>query len=227
MGPIEPKGKSGVSVRVKPTRNTRRMTLRVSQLDGRVTLTVPRGSSLRSVQKFVDSHSDWIETAQKRVPDAVAIAPGARIPFEGRLLDIVAGSGRAAKIMNDHIVVPATSPGRALAARLKLMAREILQRDCRHFANELGRDLGRITLRDTRSRWGSCSAKGDLMFSWRLIMAPPEVLTYVAAHECAHLVEMNHSSAFWGLVEDLAPNHEPHKAWLKTNGAGLHAYRFD
>ena len=86
--------------------------------------------------------------------------------------------------------------------------------------------LARITLRDTRSRWGSCSHEGALMYSWRLIMAPPAVLTYVAAHEVAHMLEMNHSDRFWAVVDQLYPGWEAQRRWLHTQGAALHALRF-
>jgi len=118
------------------------------------------------------------------------------------------------------------SPAR-LKAFLKLQARGRLQVACEFYAERLGRGFGKITLRDTRSRWGSCSANGDLMFSWRLIMAPPEVLDYVAAHEVAHLVEMNHSAAYWDVVRGIYPDYEAPRCWLKANGGLLHRYRFD
>jgi hypothetical protein len=86
--------------------------------------------------------------------------------------------------------------------------------------------VARITLRDTRSRWGSCTADGALMYSWRLILAPPSVLDYVAAHEAAHLVEMNHSARFWALVERLCPDWQAERAWLRREGAALQAWRF-
>ncbi len=90
----------------------------------------------------------------------------------------------------------------------------------------VGRPFHRLTLRDTRSRWGSCTVDGGLMYSWRLAMAPPEVLDYVAAHEVAHLVEMNHAPAFWAVVRRLVPDYAPRRAWLKQHGQRLHAYRF-
>ncbi|MBE0554766.1 MAG: M48 family metallopeptidase, partial [Rhodobacteraceae bacterium] len=96
-----------------------------------------------------------------------------------------------------------------------------------HYAGLLGRRVTGITLRDTRSRWGSCTAAGRLMFSWRLIMAPPAVLDYVAAHEAAHLVEMNHSPAYWAVVGRIFPGWQAQRGWLRRHGPGLHALRFD
>ncbi|WP_347852611.1 M48 family metallopeptidase, partial [Planktomarina sp.] len=111
-------------------------------------------------------------------------------------------------------------------AFLKLQARLALQEAVDHYSERLGRPYGRLTLRDTTSRWGSCSTQGNLNFSWRLIMAPPEVLRYVAAHEVAHLEQMNHSAAFWALVERLFPGHQAQRDWLKHHGEDLHRYQF-
>ncbi|HHL21369.1 MAG TPA: M48 family peptidase, partial [Aliiroseovarius sp.] len=113
-----------------------------------------------------------------------------------------------------------------VAALFKQEARARLSAATARHGAALGRAPAALTLRDTRSRWGSCSAEGRLMFSWRLVMAPPEVLDYVAAHEVAHLAEMNHSRAFWDQVERLMPGYQPHRLWLRKNGALLHAYQF-
>ncbi len=142
---------------------------------------------------------------------------------------IIAAPGRSVRLGDGVIEVPerdvARTPAR-LAAFLKHHARLALADASAHHAANLGRKHGRITLRDTRSRWGSCNARGDLMYSWRLIMAPPEVLDYVAAHETAHLVEMNHSDAFWAQVAKTCPDFGPPRLWLKRNAQSLHRYRF-
>ena len=88
----------------------------------------------------------------------------------------------------------------------------------------LGKPHGRIAVRDTRSRWGSCSSKGTLSFSWRLVLAPPFVLDYLVAHEVAHLAHMNHSAAFWALARRLAPRMPEAELWLKVHGPVLHRY---
>ena len=110
--------------------------------------------------------------------------------------------------------------------RCKGGARDRLAGACDDYAALLGKPYARITLRDTRSRWGSCTSDGRLMFSWRLIMTPPEVLDYVAAHEVAHLAQMNHSPAFWAEVTRIYGDYQAPRQWLRDHGGGLHRYRF-
>jgi predicted metal-dependent hydrolase len=106
------------------------------------------------------------------------------------------------------------------------MARDRLVAASEHYADLLGRPFGKVSLRDTRSRWGSCTSEGNLMYSWRLILAPVDVLNYVAAHEVSHLAEMNHSQAFWSEVERLMPGYAAPRKWLKQHGAELHRFQF-
>ena len=111
-------------------------------------------------------------------------------------------------------------------ALLKELARERLATSARRHSRAVGREFRQLTLKDTRSRWGSCSAEGNLMFSWRLILAPPSVLDYVVAHEVAHLRHMDHSRAFWNVVRKVCPEYQAPRNWLRREGAGLHRYRF-
>ena len=112
----------------------------------------------------------------------------------------------------------------ASAIILRREAKRELEAASLRYARELGLVIRRVTVRDQSSRWGSCSTTGVLSFSWRLILAPHHVLDYLAAHEVAHLVEMNHSAKFWRLVRRLCPDHERAKAWLDAHGADLHRY---
>lgn len=163
----------------------------------------------------------------KHVP-AERIGFGSRLPVEGRLARVVPTEARRGELAGDLIEVPrkAAAPGVHVETMLKSLARDRLEETSRRHAGSLGRPFSALALRDTRSRWGSCSSAGRLMYSWRLIMAPPEVLDYVAAHEVAHLAEMNHSPAFWRTVKQLCPGYEAPRAWLRREGAGLHRYRF-
>ncbi|MEP3672624.1 MAG: SprT family zinc-dependent metalloprotease, partial [Hyphomicrobiales bacterium] len=138
--------------------------------------------------------------------------------------------GRVQSVVDDDhmntLLVPGDSQHfeRRLTDWLKKQAREDITKACIHHANNLGLHYRSITIRDQRTRWGSCSSGGRLNFSWRLILAPMEVLDYVAAHEVAHLEEMNHQPQFWRLVEKTCPNMQEHRNWLRNNGHELHQY---
>ncbi|MGM0660197.1 MAG: M48 family metallopeptidase [Pseudomonadota bacterium] len=221
-------GAPPVALTLRHSPRARRISLRVSGLDGRVTLSVPLGMSEAAALDFARSKTGWLRAQLARQPECVEVAPGLDLPLEGRLLRIAAGEGRAVRLGEDAIHVP--GPDARVAARLegwlKVRARDRLVQASDRYAARLGRGYSRITLRDTRSRWGSCSSKAALSYCWRLIMAPPEVLDYVAAHEVAHLAEMNHSPAFWAVVAGLLPDHDAPRKWLRREGAGLHRYRF-
>lgn len=202
--------------------------MRVSGLDGRVTLTLPRHVPEREALQFAHDKAAWLRRQLGGRPEQVVICHGVELPVEGRPLLIAPGAGRLVHEAGDKVLVPGAQERVAtrLQAYLKTRARDRLASASDHYAALLGRDYTRLTLRDTRSRWGSCSAQGALNYSWRLILAPPEVLRYVAAHEVAHLQEMNHAPAFWAVVGDLMPEYNAPRRWLRENGAALHKYRF-
>jgi predicted metal-dependent hydrolase len=225
--PILP-GSPPVEVTLRRTARARRMSLRVSRLDGRVTLSLPPRAREDEAMAFLRAQEDWIRKALVNVVPSDAVGIGAEIPVEGQLLRLVQGKGRSLMIAEGELHVPgdAARAGVRVAAYLKHRARDRLAQASDRYAQQLGRSYRTLTLRDTRSRWGSCTADAGLMYSWRLIMAPPLVLDYVAAHEVAHLAEMNHSSRFWAVVAGLMPDYERHRHWLKTQGHALHSYRF-
>ncbi len=205
----------------------RRMSLRVSQLDGRVTLTLPLRANPAVAEAFLHERSDWLRTALTRAHAPCPVAAGTLLPVAGRTLCVTPADTGAIAIAGGQLVVPTRgAPGPRIAAWLKLDARDRLAREVEGFAEKLGRAPRSLRLRDTRSRWGSCSSAGDLMFSWRLAMAPPEVLAYVAAHEVAHLAQMNHSPAYWETLAGLMPDYAAPRAWLRAEGAALHRFRF-
>jgi predicted metal-dependent hydrolase len=232
MGQYIVSGNPPVEIILRKSKQARRISLRVSQLDGRVTLTLPHGVSTREAMEFAQDKGAWLRGHLAQRPESVAVAIGAEIPFEGAVLQVVGSAERRVRVAGDTLLVPAkTEAAQArVAARLvgfmKSAARDRLAVASDYYARKLGREYQRISLRDTRSRWGSCSSAGGLMYSWRLIMAPRDVLQYVAAHEVAHLTEMNHSSAFWNEVEQLMPNYRAPRQWLRTHGAQLHRYQF-
>lgn len=221
-------GEPPVRIRVRRSAQARRMSLRVSSVDGRVTLSLPKRARLAEALAFAREREEWIRAALCRGHAPVQIAPGVRLPLEGSLVPVVQAPVPRVVGTDAALLVP---PGEArFAARtlsyLKRLALLRLENSCRRHAEALGHSYAAIALRDPRSRWGSCSSDGRLMFSWRLILAPPPVLDYVAAHEVAHLVHMDHSAAFWSVVARLCPDHRRHRQWLAEEGASLHRWRF-
>ncbi len=225
--PVLP-GNPPIPLLLRRSTRARRISLRISQLDGRVTLTLPTRLAEGEALAFARSKEDWIRGHLEARGADVAVGLGAQLPVGGKMLTVTQGTGRGVQIGQDAVAVPgpaARVPAR-LAAWLREVARDRLAGACDDYADRLGKPYARLTLRDTRSRWGSCTSDGGLMFSWRLIMTPPEVLDYVAAHEVAHLAQMNHSPAFWSEVERIYGDYRAPRRWLKTHGSDLHRYRF-
>lgn len=218
-----------IPLKLRRNARARRMTLRISRVDGSVTLTVPRGVSERQALAFAAEQQDWVlrHLAQQAAP--VLVGAGHSLTVAGTLLRIEQGTSKRLLCKDGVIELPdpPEKGRRHLLAWLKEQARAELGRASDHYSRRLGRAYTRLTLRDTRSRWGSCSSAGALMYSWRLILAPTSVLEYVAAHEVAHLAEMNHSPAFWRVVEDLYGPHKTARDWLRHEGPHLHRYRFE
>ena len=221
------------SVSIKRVAGAQRFTLRVRAADGCVVLTMPPRAALSSAQAFADRSASWIATRLAALPGRIPLRPGAVVPLRGvehrivldpaalRRLRVGAGEDGAPVIaLSPRLADPAAAVLRFLMGE----ARADLAAAVGRHAAAVGRPVVRITLRDTRSRWGSCSSHGSLNFSWRLILAPPLVLDYLAAHEVAHLVHMDHSDRFWRVVRELAPMTDEAEAWLKRHGPGLHRY---
>ncbi len=227
MAEYELSGEPRISVTVRRSAQARKLSLRISSLDGRVTLTVPKHTTEKVALGFAYEKADWIRAHLARRPAHVDIGIGKSLPVEGRKREVMATSGRKVMLSDDAISVSAHATGKRVERFLRELARERLVEACDTYAQRLGRHYQKVTLRDTRSRWGSCSSAGRLMFSWRLIMAPPSVLRYVAAHEVAHLEQMNHSQAFWDTVTHLYGSYEQDREWLRSDGNGLHRYRFE
>lgn len=219
-----------IALRRRPS--ARRLTLRVSSATGEIVMTLPARTSLTLAQAFAARHGGWIAARLARVPDRVPFAAGSVLPVRGVPHRVVHRSerGGATRIeaMDGEAVVSVACQAPHIARRIKDFLEGEARRDLAgavaRYAAKLGQAPRRMTLRDTRSRWGSCTARGELNFSWRLILAPPLVLDYLVAHEMAHLREMNHSARFWALAGSLCPDLAEAERWLKRNGAGLHRY---
>ena len=221
-------GDPPIEVALKRNPRARRFTLRVSRSGGTVSLSMPPFAREAEALSFLHDRAGWVRKHLSDAPGPRRPEIGGGFPVQGVERLVQAAHGRAARFRDGVLFMPEGPRGPvALTSLLKRMAREELAARCAVHARALGRSHGKITLRDTRSRWGSCSSRGDLMFCWRLIMAPTEVLDYVAAHEVAHLAHMDHSPAFWATCARLCPGYAAPRGWLKAQGSELLAWRFD
>jgi len=216
-----------VPVQVRRSARARRMRIEITT-DGAIALVHPQRVPEREALRFLDSQRDWLRERLARLPEPVPFRPGAVVPVQGRPLRLVhdPAAGRPRREPDTLVVGGAAADfADAVAAWLIDLAAETMAPHALDHARAIGKPVRRIFIGNPRSRWGSCSATARLMFSWRLILAPPEVLDYVVAHEVAHLVHRNHSADFWKLVERLEPGFAPARAWLKGDGGrGLHLY---
>jgi predicted metal-dependent hydrolase len=206
-----------VSVRIDPTRRE-------------AIATAPSSRYLKHAAQFAAERAGWIASELARLPRGVSLAPGSFAPLRGVEHELVYVHGRGAPRIEyglwPRLVAPAPDPAlfeSRLLRYFKDQARTELIDRVAHHAVTLGVKPDRIQVKELRSRWGSCSADGVLSFSWRIILAPPFVLDYLAAHETAHLREMNHSRRFWAHVRRCLPDFEQGRDWLHEHGCALHA----
>ena len=220
-------------VRLRRHRQARRYTLRIHSVNREVVLTMPPRGSLKEARAFAEKHGGWIAARLRRLPEVLFFAHGTVVPLRGLEHRIVHRPGLRGSVWVEAagegerlICVAGEAPflARRIGDYLKREAKRDLETASRRAAEALGVSIKRVSIRDQSSRWGSCSTTGVLSYSWRLILAPRFVLDYLAAHEVAHLVEMNHSRRFWRLVDGICPNAARAKAWLDAHGTDLHRY---
>ncbi len=215
-------------ITVKRSVRARNMSLRLDVSGDSVVVVLPDGIPEHEAQRFAQRQSGWIESRLAVMPGAIPFTHGGEVPLLGLPHRIAhepkARRGVWAEAGVIHVSGQPEHLPRRVAEFLKGEARVVMAHHARQLAALLGRKVGRVSVRDTTSRWGSCTMRGDLSFSWRLVMAPDFVGQYVAAHEVAHLAEMNHGPDFWALVEGLVGDVKSPRAWLKRHGPQLHRY---
>ena len=203
------------------------MNLRINPRSGIVHVTAPYYTPAAEIENFIRKNRDWLNDHLAVLPEAVPFADGAEVPLIGQRRVLRHNAGQVGVhdegnrlLVGGDIAFFERRVRDYMVARAR---REITMR-ARFYASQVGKRIAAITIRDTTSRWGSCSTGGRLSFSWRLVMAPLHVLDYVVAHEVAHLVHMNHSPAFWSLVTDMVGEHAAAKKWLVQHGGRLMRY---
>lgn len=217
-----------VALTIRRSARAKRLGLRIAGHDGSVVLVLPRGVAEAQGMKFLTGRADWVLDRLNEVPERVPFADGAVLPLGGE--PHVVRHDRAARgavFVSELEIVVSGAPEhlpRRLGDWLRAESKRRIAPLAHAKAGRIGRRVTRITVRDQKSRWGSCAAGGRLSFNWRLVLAPAPVLDYVVAHEVAHLAEANHSPAFWRVVDRLTGDRGAARAWLRRHGALLHRY---
>jgi predicted metal-dependent hydrolase len=241
----------GLPVVLRRSSRARRFSLQVNEARRGAVLTMPIYSSYTDADEFLSRHFDWLKERLAGLSEPVPFTHGAVVPLRGyahllRFAGLVRRRGVVwAEAADDAAAAPAWPQSarhslrrlprlmvagevehapRRLLDWLKRQAHLDLRARVAVHASRLKLSPARIFVRDQTTRWGSCSTSGALSFSWRLVLAPPFVLDYLAAHEVAHLAHMNHGPRFWALVERTMTRHEDARVWLRKHGASLHRY---
>jgi predicted metal-dependent hydrolase len=233
---------AGAAVVLKVSARAHRISLRLDPARREIIATAPAPRLLAEAAAFAGERAGWIAARLAELPTRAPIAPGTLIEVLGAPCVLEAGAGRAcwrAPTQAGPRALVVAGEGevfaRAVVRQLKGEARKVLTERTELHARALARPMPVVSIMDARARWGSCrpprvsgfgapAEVGRIRYSWRLVLAPFAVMDYVAAHECAHLIEANHSPRFWAVLRDLVGDERPHRAWLRANGARLHAF---
>ena len=223
-------GEPQIKVSVRKVRNSIRLSLRISSTTENVILTAPLTTKYDVLLNFLESKENWIRDKLRKVSERnINVGAGEYVPVFGsdRLIEICSELPHVV-LDNKNIFVPSkiSKPNLVVKNYLKNLAEEELTNTANLYCDKLGVSYSKIKLRDPRSRWGSCSFNGNLMFSWRIIMAPKNIIRYLVAHEVTHLQHFNHSKDFWTTVLFLFGPYENERKWLRTEGTKLHFYKF-
>ena len=225
----------GLTARLSVNPRARRLSIRIDARAGEAVLIAPSERKLAEVVAFARTKADWMRERLAERPQGTPIQPGAVIDLFGKPTRLISTGGAGAARLTedaDGPLIVSGGEGEAYARRVenlfKRVARDTLQTRTDIHLRTLGQDAGRgpvkMSIADPKSRWGSCSPHNrSIRYSWRVIMAPPAVIDYLAAHEVAHLVHADHSPAYWAVVQRLIGDHRPFRKWLRENGPALHA----
>lgn len=227
---------AGAVVTLKINRRARRVSLRLDRTRRQIVATAPSARRLPEAAAFARERAGWIADRLAELPAPEPIRPGMILELFGEAVRLEAGAGRArwyeAEAGEPHrIAAMGEGEGyaRAVVLMIKKRALAVLSERTAHYAGRLGAPAPKVAIMDAKARWGSCRPgrrgdAGSIRYSWRLALAPFAVADYVAAHECAHLLELNHGPRFWAHVKTLVGDERPHRAWLRAEGARLHAF---
>ncbi len=211
-------------------RSKRKTIALVVQPGGRLVVRAPQRATLKQIRAIVERHADWVEAKLKEMearPAPRTFTEGTELPYLGGLYPLRLTPGPVPALRFDGFSFTLADGAASQAASLfeewyRRQARKVFTERVRHYAAGDGFEYGKLRISSARTRWGSCSSKGTLSFTWRLVLAPLDVVDYVVVHELVHLRVKNHSPDFWRGVEAILPDYKSRRKWLKANGESLH-----
>lgn len=218
-------------IQVKHSKRAKRVALRLDPIERVFHLVVPKGVSMRRAQAFAEGHESWMQKKLSALPPKMQFEDGAIIPILGVRTAIRVHHEPALKVtkvvLEDgilHVRTNKDDPSARITRFLKALIKDELTILSHEKVARIRKKIASVSVRDTKSRWGSCSSDDNLSYSWRLVFAPPEAFDYVVAHEVAHLKHLNHSDKFWDLCFELSDNFDEGKFWMDTHGSELMRY---
>ena len=217
----------GFNIKIVKSPRAKRMTLRIDSKERLPILTIPERCSAKRAIEFVNQHKDWIDRSLAGLPQTKTFEDGEQISLFGSLVTIRHISGHHGTFLKDgtlNVSGDAEFMHRRIKDYIKIQAKSEFYHRSKVLAEHLGCPLNDVTIKDTKSRWGSCSSMHNINYSWRIALAPENVINYLIAHEVAHLKHQNHSRDFWHCVRELYPEAESGKTWLRLHSRELYRY---
>ena len=217
----------GFEIKIVKSATAKKLNLRIDERHRIPILTIPRFCSNRKALNFVEQHRDWIKNTLARLPQHQSFSNGSKISIAGQNYTILHNpSQHGIKLENNRLLIGGTPEflHRRVCDFLKKYATTYLHNLSVSIAAKIGHHVHKVTVKETKSRWGSCSSKNNINYNWRIIMAPEFVINYLVSHEVSHLQHPNHSKEFWQCVENLCPNWQEGRHWLKIKGKDLYIW---
>lgn len=218
----------GFEIKVIRSAQAKRLTLRIDEKARIPVLTIPPRCLTRKAVDFVNAHRDWITNMLARIPVSRSFADGDVISIMGKKYTVSHQPRRrgGAFIEQKQLIVCGAKEfmHRRVTDFLKKTAHDRLLELSRQKAALIDRVVHSVSIKDTKSRWGSCSSKSNINYNWRIVLAPAHVIDYLVCHEVSHLRHQDHSPAFWDCVASLCPDYQEGRAWLKVKGKELYRY---
>lgn len=214
-------------IKITKSSLAKRLTLRIDEKNRIPVLTIPNKCSSKKAIAFVKEHTDWIKNTLSKIPKSKKFSPQDKFTFLGREITIIHTPSQRGTILSENNLLVGGDIEflhRRVTDFIKKQTLKHLYAFTIETANKINCKVHNVTLKDTKSRWGSCSSKNNINYNWRISLAPYFVIEYLVCHEVSHLLHQNHSSDFWQCVANLCPDYKKARNWLKTNGKELYKY---